>query len=238
MGTNEEGKHLVSLESIVPNLSLLKQYTPLIKQFWSNGLFEDMDIRYFNLIDRGQRISQILHKDLLNNFSNESLLTDFRDIFNSTKTDSYINKMTAFDQKTLLPALLQVEDRVSMSCSLEARVPFLDHRIIELTASIPPVLKFQGGKTKHLLKTISSDLLPKKILDRKDKMGFPVPLAKWMEGGIVKEFVADTLVSERSLNRGIFERNSIHKLVNEPVTNERKLWGALNIELWATKFID
>ena len=60
--------------------------------------------------------------------------------------------MTHFDQKTLLPALLQIEDRVSMSVSLESRVPLLDKRIVDLVTSMPPPLKFQGGRTKHILK--------------------------------------------------------------------------------------
>ena len=91
--------------------------------------------------------------------------------------------MTHFDQKTLLPALLQVEDRVSMHVSLESRVPLLDTRIADLVTTIPPSLKFHGGRTKHLLKETAKKLLPNAIINRKDKMGFPVPLREWMLAG-------------------------------------------------------
>ena len=87
--------------------------------------------------------------------------------------------MTIFDIKTLLPALLHVEDRMSMANSIESRVPLLDHRIFELAFKMPPSVKFSGGKTKYILKNTFKNLLPKKVLNRKNKMGFPVPLNKW-----------------------------------------------------------
>jgi len=91
--------------------------------------------------------------------------------------------MTHFDFKTLLPALLQVEDRMSMAHGVESRVPFLDHPLVELLATIPSNIKFQNGELKRLLRTGFSDRLPPAILDRKDKMGFPVPLQIWLQRG-------------------------------------------------------
>ena len=88
--------------------------------------------------------------------------------------------MTHFDFKTLLPALLQVEDRMSMAHGVESRVPLLDHRLVELAATIPADIKFQNGELKHLLKVAFGDHLPAAIRERKDKMGFPVPLQEWM----------------------------------------------------------
>ena len=99
----------------------------------------------------------MLHQDLLQNFDKAYLFSTFQKVFNHPDTLSYINKMTHFDQKTLLPALLQVEDRVSMNVSLESRVPFLDTRLVDLVTTTPPSLKFQGGKTKHLLKKAIGD---------------------------------------------------------------------------------
>ena len=150
--TQEEGKHLVTLESIVPNLALLKKYTPLLSNFWSKGLFQEMDARYFHLIDRSEGIYKLLHPDMRSQFAHEQLFADFQQIFNHPDTQSYINKMTHFDQKTLLPALLQIEDRVSMAVSLESRVPLLDKRIVELVTTMPP-LKFQGADQAHSQKS-------------------------------------------------------------------------------------
>ena len=236
--TQEEGEHLVSLQSIVPNLPVLKEYIPLLSQFWKNGLFEDMDHRYFRLIDRSQGINHLLHQDLLQNFDKAYLFSTFQKVFNHPDTLSYINKMTHFDQKTLLPALLQVEDRVSMNVSLESRVPFLDTRLVDLVTTTPPSLKFQGGKTKHLLKKAIGDLVPNKILQRKDKMGFPVPIKEWMQGGVVREFVADTLLSSASRNRGVYDKTALERMIFDPGVGGRQLWGALSLELWHLQFID
>lgn len=236
--TQEEGQHLVTLASIVPNLSLLKQYTPLLSNFWSEDLFGDMDARYFKLIDRSQGLNNLLHEDALAEFNREELFRDFQDIFNDPDTTSYINKMTHFDQKTLLPALLQIEDRVSMAVSLESRVPLLDKRIVDLVTSMPPTLKFQGGKTKHILKESVRDILPPSILKRKDKMGFPVPLKEWMKGGCVRDFVGDVLLSSRSLQRGIYKPSSLQAMIDQQGVGGRQLWGALSLELWHQQFID
>lgn len=236
--TQEEGQHLVTLETIVPNLAVLKQYTPLLRNFWSKGLFEDMDARYFHLIDRSQGLTQVLHPDLVADFDGDRLFADFQKVFNRPNTSSYINKMTHFDQKTLLPALLQIEDRVSMSVSLESRVPLLDRRIVDLMATMPPPLKFQGGQTKHVLKKTIQHLLPDSILNRQDKMGFPVPLAEWMNGGLVREFVEDTLLSQRSLQRGVFSPVALRGMITHQGVGGRQLWGALSLELWHQRFID
>lgn len=236
--TQDEGQHLVTLESIVPNLALLKQYTPLMSNFWRKDLFGEMDSRYFHLIDRSQGLDSLLHPEILSRFNREQLFEDFQSVFNHPDTNSYINKMTHFDQKTLLPALLQIEDRVSMAVSLESRVPLLDRRIVDLVSSMPPSLKFQGGKTKHILKKSIDGLIPSMILERKDKMGFPVPLKEWMDTGPVHDFVADTLLSSRSLQRCIFKPESLKAMLDKQGVGGRQLWGALSLELWHRQFID
>ncbi|MBF0612083.1 MAG: asparagine synthase (glutamine-hydrolyzing) [Magnetococcales bacterium] len=236
--TKEEGKHLVTLESIIPQLSLLKHYRPLLAQFWSKGLFEDMDARYFHLIDRSQGLHSVLHPDVWTGFDKENLFADFQKVFNHPDTRSYINKMTHFDQKTLLPALLQIEDRVSMAVSLESRVPLLDTRIVNLVTTMPPPLKFQGGRSKYILKKAILNLLPNLVLERKDKMGFPVPLSDWMRKGKVREFISDTLLSARSRQRGIFKPEALQEMITSHGVGGRQLWGALSLELWHQRFMD
>ncbi len=236
--TQEEGRHLVSLESIVPQLPLLKQYKPLLSQFFAEGLFQPMDERYFRLIDRSQGLKNLLNQDLFKSFDNKQLFADYQSVFNYADTKSYINKMTHFDQKTLLPSLLQIEDRVSMAVSLESRVPLLDTRIVDLVTSMPPPMKFQEGRTKHILKKAIGSLLPPAIMERKDKMGFPVPIKEWMKKGPVKEFVNDTLLSRASLQRNIYTVDAIKKMLANQGVGGRQLWGALSLELWHQKFID
>ena len=237
--TQEEGSHIVTLSSIIDNLPVLQQYKPLMSNFWKDGLFDEMDSRYFRLIDRSPDVQSLLSDDMKTDFNKERLFQTFRSVFNRPDTKSYINKMTHFDMATLLPALLQVEDRVSMSVSLESRVPFLDTRIMDLVTTMPPAVKFQGGQTKHILKKACIGILPDNVLNRQDKMGFPVPLVEWMQKGCcVRDFVADTLLSEKSKQRGIYSKAGLESLIDSEKPFGRQLWGALCMELWHNIFID
>jgi asparagine synthase (glutamine-hydrolysing) len=236
--TQEEGRHIVSLASLTPSLPLLKEYLPLMQQLFGEGLFGDMDRRYFRLIDRSPQLMSMLSSEMRSEWKHEEVFSAFQTIFNHPDTASYLNKMTHFDQKTLLPALLQIEDRVSMAVSLESRVPLLDTRIVDLITTMPPPLKFSGGRTKHTLKQAARGALPSLVLERKDKMGFPVPLAKWSRSGLVREFIHDTLTSRASLERGIFSRKHLESITDESSPGSRQLWGALCIELWHRTYVD
>jgi len=236
--TQDEGKHVVTLASIIPNLPILRQYHPLMQHFWRDGLFEDMDARYFRLIDRSPDIERILTPDALAAMDREAVFAEFQRTFNHPDTRSYVNKMTHFDLKTLLPALLQVEDRASMAVSLESRVPLLDTRIVDLVTTMPPQMKFHGGRTKHILRNAAADLIPEAVRRRKDKMGFPVPLREWLARGPVRDFVRDTLLSRASRERGLFQPGVVETLLHAETAGGRQVWGALCLELWHREFID
>jgi len=236
--TQEEGRHIVTLASIIPNLSQLQGYQPLMQRLWSGGLFESMEARYFRLVDRSDGLRDLLTPDHLRRRDTAALFEKFHTLFNQPDTLSYFNKMTHFDLKTVLPALLQVEDRVSMAVSLESRVPLLDRRIVELVASIPPAMKFCGGQTKYILRKAIGNLLPEAILNRRDKMGFPVPLKEWSERGIVRDFFCDILSSQKFQTRGIFEPRATAALIDTEGRFGRQLWGAVCLELWSQVFLD
>tara|TARA_E500000331_G_scaffold82519_2_gene78297 strand:+ start:951 stop:2846 length:1896 start_codon:yes stop_codon:yes gene_type:complete len=235
--TQEEGTHIVDLESIIPNLPMLKNYVPLMSKFWGSGLFEPMEQRYFKILDKGEHLRGVIHKDIVKDFDNELLWNNFEEIFSGSGSKSYLNKMTYFDQNTLLPALLQVEDRVSMAVSLESRVPMLDYRIAELAASMPPAIKYAGGRSKNMLKESMASILPKKIISREDKMGFPVPLNEWLSGPL-KDFVGDTLLSRKSRERGLFDSEKMSILSKNESQYGREVWGALCLEMWFQNFFD
>ncbi len=235
--TNDEGEHIVSLQSIVPNLSALKQYVPMMRSFWRKGAFEEMDRRYFHLIDRSEHVLDLYTAEFRQNFDKEQIFRHFQQLFNHPDTKSYFNKMTNFDMFGSLPGLLQVEDRVSMAVSLESRVPLLDKRIVNLIASMPVVMKFKGGELKYILKKAVKNILPDPILKRKDKMGFPVPLSQWAKNG-ASTFIKDILLSKRCRERGIFSPAKIEALIETERPYGRALWGALCLELWFTRFID
>lgn len=235
--TAEEGRHLVTLQSIIPNMPQLKNYIPLIKEQFKEGLFGPMDERYYRIINRTHNVDMIYNKDFLKSFDSMQLLDKFKQVFNTPNTKSYFNKMTYFDLKTLLPALLHVEDRVSMAVSIESRVPILDYRIVELISKMPPTMKFAGGKTKAILLKTVKNLLPKEIFERKDKMGFPTPINKWLASDL-KEYALDILTSQKSKQRGYFNISNIEKEIINSGKFSRDLWGCLNIEMWHRQFID
>lgn len=235
--TNEEAEHIVSLRSILPNLPHLQQYVPMLQQFWRSGVFEPMDRRYFRLMDRMGGAVSLFSDDFRRDYDVDAIFERFQSVFNHAETASYFNKMTHFDLVAGLPALLQVEDRTSMAASIESRVPLLDHRLVEFMATLPPRLKFRGGEMKYLFKRAAQGVLPQAVLDRKDKMGFPVPLHLWSRGP-AREFIHDTLLSTRSIERGIIAPGEVERLLGYEHAFSRQSWGLLNIELWFRTFVD
>jgi asparagine synthase (glutamine-hydrolysing) len=145
------------------------------------------------------------------------------------------------DTMTYLPNDLLVKvDIATMAVSLEARSPFLDHKVIEFAASLPEKLKLRGLTTKYLLKRVLRQLLPAEILGRR-KMGFGVPLGHWFRGKL-EPFLREIVLSSKALNRGLFKPEAVKRLVELHVRSERdysnQLWTLLMLELWFQRFID
>jgi asparagine synthase (glutamine-hydrolysing) len=236
-GTQEDEKYVVRFDTILPNLTQLKGYEPMLKDFWKSGLFGDQAARYFRLVDRGSELRGLLAEGAGAAVRAYDPFSAFSAVFNAGGLQSYINKMTRFDMLTLLPALLQVEDRTSMAVSLESRVPLLDHRIVELAASMPPKVKFEGGRSKHIFRKVVSPLLPKGVVERKDKMGFPVPLSEWYQREPVRDFVRETLTGKAARERGWFDAGKITPLLDGERSFGRNVWGMLCLELWAQHYL-
>ena len=111
---------VVTYESIIPNLTSLRNYKPMLKEFWKEGLFESIDKRYFRLINCAPSLGDEINWDALDDYHP---FEAFQEIFlaENVGQESYFDSMTHFDFKTLLPALLQIEDRVSMAHGLEVK---------------------------------------------------------------------------------------------------------------------
>lgn len=236
-GTMNKGNFIVTYESIIPNLATLRNYKPLLKEFWKEGLFDERDKRYFRLINRANGLAQEINWELLEPYS---AFETFKEIFwgQNVEKESYFDSMTHFDFKTLLPALLQVEDRMSMAHGLESRVPFLDHPLIELAATIPSDIKFKNGDLKHLLKVSFKGDVPEVVHQRQDKMGFPVPLSDWMQGEL-RPFFQDIFNSNTARQREYLNPAfDIQTLIDQEGKFTRKVWGLLSLELWQQEFHD
>jgi asparagine synthase (glutamine-hydrolysing) len=151
-----------------------------------------------------------------------------------------IERLLYTDIKTYLVELLMKQDNMSMAASIESRVPFLDHVLVEFTAGIPARFKTRGLSGKMVLRSAVEDLLPKETLRRR-KMGFPTPWRDWLAGPRLDR-VEELLLGPRSVRRGIFKRQSLQRLFAEHRARHAdhgdKIWRLLNLELWHRLFID
>ncbi|MCY7375333.1 MAG: asparagine synthase (glutamine-hydrolyzing), partial [Pyrinomonadaceae bacterium] len=150
-----------------------------------------------------------------------------------------LDKLLYADTKTYLHELLMKQDQMSMAASIESRVPFLDHQLVEFTAKMPTRLKINGGTTKYLLKEAMRGILPDEILTR-PKMGFPVPVGAWFRHQY-KHIVDEYVLGERALNRGIFNADCVREIVSEHnagANHAERLWFLVNFEMWQQRFLD
>jgi asparagine synthase (glutamine-hydrolysing) len=145
------------------------------------------------------------------------------------------------DTMTYLPNDLLVKmDIASMTVSLEARSPFLDHHLMEFAASLPERLKLRGMTTKYLLKQVLKKFVPEENLTRA-KMGFGIPIGHWFRGSM-QSFLRETLLSEKALSRGLFNPDKVRQMIDQhverKVDHDQRLWTLLMLELWFERFID
>ncbi|MDP6700271.1 MAG: asparagine synthase C-terminal domain-containing protein, partial [Candidatus Latescibacteria bacterium] len=161
----------------------------------------------------------------------------FRQSFMAPATDDLIDRMTYMDIKDHLQSLLHLEDRTSMAVSLESRLPLLDHRLVESAFAVPAAQRFAGGQPKYLLRRAVAGLVPDPVLNRADKMGFPVPIFEWFQGEL-RPFVEDVLLGEQTRQRGLFNPAAVEQCLRSEKPFGRTVWGLLSLELWFRNFFD
>ena len=151
-----------------------------------------------------------------------------------------LHRLLYTDIKTYLVELLMKQDQMSMAASIESRVPFLDHVLVEYTARIPAKYAIHGLAGKQVLKEAVEDLLPHDIIYRK-KMGFPTPWAYWLAGPQLND-LEKILLSARTLQRGFFQPEAVKRMFAEHRANRRdhgnRIWRLLNLETWLRVCID
>ena len=158
-----------------------------------------------------------------------------------TTANDHLNRLMYTDLKTLLAdAYMEKADKATMACSLEARLPLLDHRLVELAFQIPGRFKIRGSAMKHIFKHAVRDLVPAEVL-RRPKHGFAVPLDPWFRGDL-KEFTFDVLLDQRTRQRGYFNPAFVERLWREHQDGrhvwDAQLWLLLNFELWHRIYLD
>ena len=151
-----------------------------------------------------------------------------------------LDRLLYADLKTYLVELLMKQDQMSMAASIESRVPFLDHKLVEFAAALPDRLKLRGFKTKWILREAVREILPPDILSR-PKMGFPVPFGIWMRGA-GSALARDVLLDPRSRRRGIIDPAAVERLIDGHAAGTSNgtdaIWSLMNLELWYRTFID
>ena len=235
-----------------------------IKNFVKKYLVDSFSLEIEHFFNIYSYTSLENKKELLNSSidleSIENLFIDkFMSYFNELKNDSYYNKLMYAFEKVHILGLLHRVDMTTMAASVEARVPFVDHRLVEFAFTIPLKYKLkwnsekdkENSKTmmsdkisevydtpKHILKKAYEDMIPNEVLYRK-KMGFPVPLNNWF-GGHFNEYAKEVLLSKEARGRGIYNIENIEKWLNSDKLNAdhgfaMKVWMLINLEIFCNK---
>lgn len=215
----------------------LRKYTslmklPLEKYYYSrtSGPFN-----FFNL-----HANELYTNEFSNFVKKEQSIDNSLNFFRNTRSLDNLAKMLYIDTKTWLPDDLLIKaDKMTMANSIELRVPFLDHKVLEFAASIPSNYKLKGFTTKYILKETIKDDVPKEILNRK-KTGFPVPYESWLRNDL-KDFVIDILMDKKTIARGYFDEKTILQIVNDNVKfgiYAKEVFSLIILELWHRVFIE
>lgn len=223
------------LKDFLKEIVILKEYKPMLKNFFKNGMFQDLPNRYFEIIDRSKDLNDIINWNIIDKeLIKDKYLKKFKN--KHIPDEDFFNKMLDFDLKYSLPGLLHVEDRMSMAWHVESRVPIISHKLIEYVAKIPENNKVNKGNMKALLKETFKNEIPKKVLERKDKMGFPVPLNKWFNENL-KKFIIELIINLKK--RNISYLNITDSFIDNLTKNskfDRKIWILISLELWYENF--
>jgi len=175
----------------------------------------------------------------LNSSQSSEIYANYLRYWNSLPDSSLLARMLYADQKTYLVELLMKQDQMSMACSIESRVPFLDHTLVEFAARIPDRLKLCGASQKYILKKAVEDLLPHETIHRK-KMGFPTPLRQWLLQPRA-EPIYQALRSPDGLLAAHLDMREIGLLIDrhpaglEDATD--RIWRLMNLQLWGDLFL-
>jgi asparagine synthase (glutamine-hydrolysing) len=196
-------------------------------------------VRYLAPAHKRQLYTPAFHESLTRDERPEWLLRQFAAVGGSGL--GALDTLLAVDIESYLPYDLLVKmDIATMANSLEARSPFLDHKVLEFAAALPEHCKLWGRTPKRLLRKLAARYLPAATWDR-PKMGFGVPVGRWMRGEL-RPLLEQVLLSPRALGRGYFQGPALRRIVQEHMEgaedHKRRLWALLWLELWHREFID
>jgi asparagine synthase (glutamine-hydrolysing) len=217
------------------NSRVLKKYGPLIRTDLEEYYFgrTSTPFQYFN-----RAPSPIYSAELSRSVNKLRSTSVARNFMSKQSGNGVLEKMQYVDTKTFLPDDLLIKaDKMTMANSLELRVPFLDHKVLEFAARLPRNQKVRGLQMKYLLKKSLAKYVPSEILNRR-KVGFPVPYVKWM-GRELKGLATDILLDSKSLSRGYFRRAAVEALIERSSRSDDyadEVFSLIVLELWHRAF--
>jgi asparagine synthase (glutamine-hydrolysing) len=226
----------------IPESSSPRSFSRRLKRF-AQALDEtgpDLYARWMTIFPNDMKAS-IYTADMMKTVGSLDSRDYLRDAFARSDARDDLDRLLYADTVTYLPGDLLVKmDRTSMAHSLEARSPFLDHKVLELAAGLPPRMKLRGSVSKYILKKAVAGMLPKDILNR-GKQGFGVPLGAWLRGEL-KGLAYEILLDTRAVSRGYFNKSAVRGLLDEHqigrIDHSHRIWALLMLELWHRTFID
>jgi asparagine synthase (glutamine-hydrolysing) len=233
-GTVSRGMALVGE---VSDSRVLKKYAPLFRADLDEHYLSrtSSPFHYFN-----QTPSAIYTEQMARRVDKSRSAEVTRNLFANRSADGPLERMLYVDTKTWLPDDLLIKaDRMTMANSIELRVPFLDHKVLEFAAHLPGSQKVRGFQMKYLLKKALAKHVPMEILYRR-KEGFPNPAASWLARDL-KDMVADILLDSKSIARGYFRRAAVEELINRNCQSVRytpEVFSLVVLELWHRTFLD
>jgi asparagine synthase (glutamine-hydrolysing) len=199
--------------------------------------------RYFELLAQLSRAAReaLLAPALREQIDLDEPRTHFQRVLGPVADAHPLNQALYADLKLYLPGdLLTLSDRVSMAHSLELRVPYLDHRLLEFAATIPPELKLRGMERKHLLKRAVRDLLPESFFTRR-KMGFSAPLAVWFRSEL-RGFVEDVLSRSAVERAGLLRYDAVRRILDDHYARranyDNVIWALVVLGLWHASYLE
>lgn len=208
--------------------------------FLSLSFFRQRYKRWLGIFPR-DHFYQIFNNDFLESWKEEDCDKEFDELFSNSQKFKGIDGALFIDTMFFLPNDLLVKLDVStMAWGLEARAPFLDHKLIEFVSKLPPGLKLKGFISKYILRRTFNNLLPKEILHRK-KTAFEVPVNYWFRK-LLKDYMRDILLSSKAKTRDYFNMNCVHKLLDDHINSRgnygHAIWSLLVLELWYRIMVD
>ncbi|OGR50773.1 MAG: hypothetical protein A2034_04560 [Elusimicrobia bacterium GWA2_38_7] len=200
----------------------------------------EFNFKIFCYFDQ-EGLEELFEPSLLAELKNKNVYEYFDSLYKTSDSEEFLDQVLFCDLNGYLPDCLLVKmDIASMANSLEARSPFLDHKLIEFAAKIPSKYKVKFNGCKWILKKALKGFLPDPILERK-KMGFGLPLKHWFKGPLVP-FLKETLLSDKARKRGYFRMSVVERFINEHQNGQKdhsyRLWALLWFELWHTVYMD